>query len=381
MSAPHMAPRRSPGTSGSRAGSGEDLRGELPPRPRTILLREPGESWGSCLQLSSAASDCRACLLLLGLGWVRRGCRQAGALWFGSSQHESSPDRGAFQGSDRSSFYSRLAAAAKAQHVPSPVCGRGTPGGGASLATEEARAGPCLCLLLCPGPLGPSPARPEQALLVTGILCWHQCRRRGWLRWGRPHRSSGMAMAVPVHPWLRRAGWSQPRGGGGRRKGPFRAGREQRLGRRHQAARAQQSKPPRPGAGAEPCGQGWVLPRLSAACAPSRDGEEAPAPAGLPRAPAAPGQPQRPAAGSGGRGAVSCAPGLGLGSLLPVLGRDIGKRLEVRRKVDACLGKANYISRLEHAQARLTLSYNRRGDLAIHLVSPMGTRSTLLAAR
>ncbi|NXF00991.1 FURIN protein, partial [Smithornis capensis] len=61
--------------------------------------------------------------------------------------------------------------------------------------------------------------------------------------------------------------------------------------------------------------------------------------------------------------------------------RDIGKRLEVRRKVDACLGKANYISRLEHAQARLTLSYNRRGDLAIYLVSPMGTRSTLLAAR
>ncbi|KFP15684.1 Furin [Egretta garzetta] len=56
--------------------------------------------------------------------------------------------------------------------------------------------------------------------------------------------------------------------------------------------------------------------------------------------------------------------------------KDIGKRLEVRRKVDACLGKANYISRLEHAQARLTLSYNRRGDLAIHLVSPMGTRST-----
>lgn len=82
------------------------------------------------------------------------------------------------------------------------------------------------------------------------------------------------------------------------------------------------------------------------------------------------------------QGAVARAPcHVGLGSLLPVLGRDIGKRLEVRRKVDACLGKANYISRLEHAQARLTLSYNRRGDLAIHLVSPMGTRSTLLAAR
>lgn len=61
--------------------------------------------------------------------------------------------------------------------------------------------------------------------------------------------------------------------------------------------------------------------------------------------------------------------------------RDIGKRLEVRKTVTACLGQPSHITRLEHAQARLTLSYNRRGDLAIHLVSPMGTRSTLLAAR
>uniref|UniRef100_A0A8C6YDG2 Tyrosine-protein kinase n=1 Tax=Naja naja TaxID=35670 RepID=A0A8C6YDG2_NAJNA len=61
--------------------------------------------------------------------------------------------------------------------------------------------------------------------------------------------------------------------------------------------------------------------------------------------------------------------------------KDIGKCLEVRQKVEACWGKANSVARLEHVQARLTLSYNRRGDLAIHLVSPMGTRSTLLAAR
>lgn len=47
----------------------------------------------------------------------------------------------------------------------------------------------------------------------------------------------------------------------------------------------------------------------------------------------------------------------------------------------ACVGEPSHITRLEHTQARLTLSYNRRGDLAIHLVSPMGTRSTLLAAR
>lgn len=67
--------------------------------------------------------------------------------------------------------------------------------------------------------------------------------------------------------------------------------------------------------------------------------------------------------------------------VLPSPCRDIGKRLEVKKTVSACLGEPNYVRRLEHVQARLTLSYNRRGDLAIHLVSPMGTRSTLLAAR
>uniref|UniRef100_A0A668AWL9 Furin (paired basic amino acid cleaving enzyme) b n=1 Tax=Myripristis murdjan TaxID=586833 RepID=A0A668AWL9_9TELE len=36
---------------------------------------------------------------------------------------------------------------------------------------------------------------------------------------------------------------------------------------------------------------------------------------------------------------------------------------------------------LEHVQARLTLSYNQRGKLAIHLISPLGTRSTLLSPR
>lgn len=67
---------------------------------------------------------------------------------------------------------------------------------------------------------------------------------------------------------------------------------------------------------------------------------------------------------------------------MPVVScRDISKHLEVRQKVDACWGKASYVAQLEHVQARLTLSYNRRGDLAIHLVSPAGTRSTLLAAR
>ncbi|XP_075071254.1 furin-1-like [Mixophyes fleayi] len=61
--------------------------------------------------------------------------------------------------------------------------------------------------------------------------------------------------------------------------------------------------------------------------------------------------------------------------------KDIEKRLEVRQKVEPCAGMSNYINTLEHVQARLSLSYNRRGDLAIYLTSPMGTRSCLLAPR
>ncbi|MGH0179151.1 UNVERIFIED_CONTAM: hypothetical protein FKN15_000804 [Acipenser sinensis] len=61
--------------------------------------------------------------------------------------------------------------------------------------------------------------------------------------------------------------------------------------------------------------------------------------------------------------------------------RDIGNRLVITQKVDACFGMSNYVSSLEHAQAQLTLSYNRRGDLAVYLISPKGTRSTLLSPR
>ncbi|XP_069758522.1 furin-like isoform X2 [Narcine bancroftii] len=61
--------------------------------------------------------------------------------------------------------------------------------------------------------------------------------------------------------------------------------------------------------------------------------------------------------------------------------KDIGNRLEIRKTVDACLHTPNFIQSLEHVQARITLSYNKRGDLAIYLTSPQGTRSTLLASR
>ncbi|KAG1933926.1 furin isoform 1 preproprotein [Pimephales promelas] len=61
--------------------------------------------------------------------------------------------------------------------------------------------------------------------------------------------------------------------------------------------------------------------------------------------------------------------------------RDIRNHLIFSRNVEACSGQPDFVSSLEHVQARLTLSYNHRGNLAIHLISPLGTRSTLLAAR
>lgn len=61
--------------------------------------------------------------------------------------------------------------------------------------------------------------------------------------------------------------------------------------------------------------------------------------------------------------------------------RDIGNKLVFSKSVDACWGQPEYVRSLEHVQAHLTLSHNQRGKLAIHLVSPLGTRSTLLFPR
>ncbi|XP_056022514.1 furin-like protease kpc-1 [Ostrea edulis] len=48
---------------------------------------------------------------------------------------------------------------------------------------------------------------------------------------------------------------------------------------------------------------------------------------------------------------------------------------------DGCRGTANEVNYLEHVQAKLTLTYYRRGNLVIHLTSPSGTKSTLLPKR
>lgn len=47
----------------------------------------------------------------------------------------------------------------------------------------------------------------------------------------------------------------------------------------------------------------------------------------------------------------------------------------------ACAGTSDYIRYLEHVEVILSLSFTRRGDLAIYVTSPSGTRSTLLAKR
>uniref|UniRef100_A0A8C6WX26 Furin (paired basic amino acid cleaving enzyme) a n=1 Tax=Neogobius melanostomus TaxID=47308 RepID=A0A8C6WX26_9GOBI len=66
---------------------------------------------------------------------------------------------------------------------------------------------------------------------------------------------------------------------------------------------------------------------------------------------------------------------------LTILAENIGGHLSINQSVDACFGSGSHVKSLEHVQARLTLSYNRRGNLAIHLISPAGTRSTLLHPR
>uniref|UniRef100_A0AAQ4Q453 Furin (paired basic amino acid cleaving enzyme) b n=1 Tax=Gasterosteus aculeatus aculeatus TaxID=481459 RepID=A0AAQ4Q453_GASAC len=56
-------------------------------------------------------------------------------------------------------------------------------------------------------------------------------------------------------------------------------------------------------------------------------------------------------------------------------------KLVFSKSVDACWGRPEYVRSLEHVQARITLSHNQRGKLAIHLISPLGTCSTLLFPR
>ena len=57
------------------------------------------------------------------------------------------------------------------------------------------------------------------------------------------------------------------------------------------------------------------------------------------------------------------------------------KGLSVKIKANGCQGNKDELRYLEHVQLVFTLDYTRRGDLAIDLTSPMGTKSRLLSPR
>ncbi|XP_062888057.1 proprotein convertase subtilisin/kexin type 4-like isoform X1 [Mobula hypostoma] len=59
----------------------------------------------------------------------------------------------------------------------------------------------------------------------------------------------------------------------------------------------------------------------------------------------------------------------------------ISGKLVMKKYISACFGTKNYIRSLEHVEAQMSLSYSRRGDLRISLISPSGTCSRLVDVR
>ena len=58
-----------------------------------------------------------------------------------------------------------------------------------------------------------------------------------------------------------------------------------------------------------------------------------------------------------------------------------GGHVMLKVNTDACKGTASFVQRLEHVEVLLSLEHRRRGDLAVHVTSPAGTRSTVLTPR
>jgi proprotein convertase subtilisin/kexin type 2 len=58
-----------------------------------------------------------------------------------------------------------------------------------------------------------------------------------------------------------------------------------------------------------------------------------------------------------------------------------GEPLTLVIDTEACKGSSSEVNYIEHVQAIITLNSTRRGDLIIHLTSPMGTRSMILNRR
>ena len=67
---------------------------------------------------------------------------------------------------------------------------------------------------------------------------------------------------------------------------------------------------------------------------------------------------------------------------LILLTRTIEKHgMVLKLATDGCLNAEHQVIFLEHVQVKVSLTYSRRGDLQLHLLSPNGTPSTLLPRR
>ena len=55
--------------------------------------------------------------------------------------------------------------------------------------------------------------------------------------------------------------------------------------------------------------------------------------------------------------------------------------LKVHLEATACADNSHYVKHLEHVQVVITLTFTRRGDLTIRLISPKGTAVILLPQR
>jgi len=53
----------------------------------------------------------------------------------------------------------------------------------------------------------------------------------------------------------------------------------------------------------------------------------------------------------------------------------------LKLSTNGCLDTEQQVLILEHVQVKISLTYSRRGDLQLHLISPTGTPSTLLPRR
>ncbi|CAH1254307.1 FURIN [Branchiostoma lanceolatum] len=73
---------------------------------------------------------------------------------------------------------------------------------------------------------------------------------------------------------------------------------------------------------------------------------------------------------------VCSVPGMNRPTSIPA-----SNRLVLHKTTDGCKDTNKEVTRLEHVQARLTITTMRRGELQIYLISPSGTRSTLLDHR